>query len=88
MYIPESDPSPTISKDILASPYWLLIPILTYPLVPWQKIFAAGIHQQKNASGIPSVPPAVRGLLAAKRIYEEFDEEEDEPEAWDEEEGL
>jgi len=42
------------SKDILASPYWLPIPILTYPLDFWQKIFAAGIHQQKNASGIPS----------------------------------
>ena len=39
-------------KIFLASPYWLPIPILTYPLDFWQKIFATGIHQQKNASGI------------------------------------
>jgi hypothetical protein len=41
-------------QKLWASPYWLPIPILTYPLDFWQKIFAAGIHQQKNASGIPS----------------------------------
>ena len=36
---------PGKSKDILASPYWLPISILTYPLDFWQKIFAAGMAQ-------------------------------------------
>jgi hypothetical protein len=40
-----------ISKDILASPYWLLIPILAYPLDFWQKIFAAGMAQSVEHTG-------------------------------------
>jgi hypothetical protein len=32
-------------KDILARPYWLPIPILTYSLDFWQKTFAGGMAQ-------------------------------------------
>ena len=45
----------------------IAIPILAYPLDFWQKIFAAGMHQQKNAGISPTCFPQT-----GKSCYQAF----------------
>lgn len=57
--------------------------------ISFQMMRASALSVGKRFRGKSSVCPACGARFAgSKEDYEEFDEEEDELEAWDEEEGL